>query len=654
MDRNVEFQQIDSVIKLFERSVKLFKNNPLIWEKPYGVKNAEYQPTTYAEIRDEAQQFAASLLKYGLKKGDRIALLAEGRKDWLVAELGMLYIGVINVPLSIKLDNNEVAFRVKHSGAKMIIVSRTQARKAEYIINSIESLDSIIYFDEMPLNEDDQKVALSFADMKQTGKKYLLDDESHEIFVDACGNVSPDDLANISYTSGTTAAPKGIMLTLRNYAANTLQSCSRVNLLPSSRSLTILPWDHSFAHTANLYCFIYYGASIAVQEIGRTPIETLKNIPKNINEIKPDLMMSVPALSKTFRKNIENGIRQKGTIAERMFNFFLKCSYAYYGNGFEEGKGWRLLLKPMHNLGNAILYKKIRENFGGNLKFFIGGGALLDIELQRFFNAIGIPIMQGYGLSEAAPVISTNAMDKHLHKFGTSGKIVDFMELKICDGDGNQLRDGEKGEIVIKGDNVMVGYWNNEEATKDTLVDGWLHTGDMGLIDADGFLVVLGRFKSLLIGNDGEKYSPEGIEESIVEGSPYIEHCVLYNNQSPYTSGMIVPSVQNIKKALSSEGLDINTLAGQEYALSLIQDALNEYKKGGKYDGMFPERWLPAAVVILPENFTEENHLLNSTMKVVRGKVTEYFSKQLEYVYSPDAKNISNDMNRKAIVDICK
>ena len=642
MDRNTEYQEITTIIKLFERSVEKYPKNPLIWEKVDGV----YKSTTYRAIKEEVLYIAASLFKQGYEKGDRIAILSEGRKDWLVAELGMLYTGIINVPLSVKLDASEVAFRVSHSGAKAIIVSRTQAAKAEQIISEISTLTHIIYFDETPT----EKYAISFASMKRKGEIYFKDEELHSLLINAGRKVKPTDIANISYTSGTTAQPKGIMLTQRNYAANALQSCSRVSIKPSSISLTILPWDHSFAHTANVYCFIYYGASIATQEIGRTPIETLKNIPKNINEIRPDLMMSVPALSKSFRKNIENGIRQQGKMAERMFSFFLKISYAYNANGFRRGKGWRILLKPLVLLADKLIYSKIRQNFGGRLRYFIGGGALLDIELQRFFAAIGIPIMQGYGLSEASPVISTNSLD--MHKFGSSGKVVDFLELKICDADGNELPKTEKGEIVIKGDNVMAGYWNNPEATAEVLRNGWLHTGDMGLIDADGFLVVLGRFKSLLIGSDGEKYSPEGIEESIVDSSPYIDQCVLYNNQSPYTSALIVPNVAHIKRTLAENNQSVDTLSGQDAALRLISDALNQYKKGGKFDGLFPERWLPAAVAILPETFTEDNHLLNSTMKVVRGKVIEYFAEEMKHLYSPEAKNIFNDKNRNALQQI--
>jgi long-chain acyl-CoA synthetase len=220
---------------------------------------------------------------------------------------------------------------------------------------------------------------------------------------------------------------------------------------------------------------MYNGASIAALELGSTPMETLKNIPKNIKEVQPSVMMSVPALAKNFRKSIEGGIRQKGPMAEKLFNHALKIAYQYNGMGWDRGKGTRALYKPLLSLYDKILFSKIREGFGGKLNLFIGGGALLDIELQRFFFAIGMPMCQGYGLSEASPVISSNAL--HATKFGSSGRLVKYLELKICDEDGQELPQGEKGEIVVKGDNVMMGYWNNPKATAETIKDGWLYTG---------------------------------------------------------------------------------------------------------------------------------------------------------------------------------
>lgn len=633
-----DYTKINTVVELFERSVALYGSNPLIFEKREG----EWSPTTYKQVKQEAQQFGAGLLAMGLQKGDRIALLSEGRKDWLVAELGMFYAGMVNVPLSVKLDaGTDISFRIEHSGARMVIVSPSQAAKAEQVLDVVPTLEKVVYFDACEENER----SASFDKIKQRGAEWLKDEANVKRFEEVVASLKGDDLANISYTSGTTADPKGIMLSQRNYAANTLQSCSIITFGEDETTLTILPWDHSFAHTACLYCMIYYGSSIAAQEVGRTPIETLKNIPKNIKEVRPHLMMSVPAISKSFRKNIEAGIKAKGAMTEKLFKFFLRVMYAYNGDGSNTGKGHRALLWPLKALGDAMIFSKVRQNFGGNLRYFIGGGALLDIELQRFFAAIGIPIMQGYGLSEASPVISANTLPKH--RFGSSGILVKHLDVTIRDGEGNILLIGEKGEIVIKGDNVMKGYWRNETATAESIKDGWLFTGDMGYLTKDGFLYVLGRFKSLLIGSDGEKYSPEGIEESMVELSPFIDQCMLYNNQNIYTTAFLVPNIPALKAALAEQGKELSTAEGRTKALEMMQAEVNKFKTGGEFGGMFPDRWLPAAVVVLPEAFTEQNKMLNSTMKMVRGKVTDRYQKELEFVYTAPAKNIDNEVNQE-------
>lgn len=355
--------------------------------------------------------------------------------------------------------------------------------------------------------------------------------------------------------------------------------------------------------------------------------------------------MSVPALLRNFRKNIESGIDQKGKLAKAFFNHALSIAYKYNGLGFNRGKGWRILLKPLVRLYDYLLFNKIRMALGGKMEFFIGGGALLDFELQRFFYAIGIPACQGYGLSEASPIISSNSL-KHI-KMGTSGRLVDYLELKICDMEAKELPRGETGEIVVRGENVMKGYWQNPKATAEVLRDGWLYTGDMGYLDEDDFLVVLGRFKSLLISNDGEKYSPEGIEEAITDQSAFISQCVLFNNQQPLTVGLIVPAIANINSHLENTGLKPGSPEAIDAALKLIQHEINAYYKHGKYAGMFPERWLPSAICILSEDFTEQNHLINSMLKIVRGKIAERFHAELDFLYKPEAKNILNEINRK-------
>jgi len=629
-----------TLIELFETSVQKFPNNTQLWEK----LTDKYEPSTYKQVQQSVYKFGAGLMSLGLKKGDRVGLLSEGRNYWLISELSILYCGAINVPLSVKLEASELKFRIEHSGARMLIISAGQAFKLAEIIDQLPSLEKVIVMDG---NATPGSKEIAFSDVLSKGADFLENEENKKAFESVWQNIQPDDVANISYTSGTTADPKGIMLTHYNYTINVIQANSVLDITPNFITLATLPWDHSFAHTACLYTFMLKGASVASIQNGKTPLETLRNVPVNIQEIKPYIMMSVPALSKNFRKNIEKGIQGKGAFTEKLFNHALKVRYSYNGDGWNKGKGWRALLKPQVWLYDKILFSKIRANFGGNLMFFIGGGALLDIELQRFFSAIGIPVYQGYGLTEASPIISANSPESV--KFGSSGKVVKYLECKIVDADSNELPAGQKGEILVKGGNVMKGYWNNPKSTSETIIDGWLHTGDMGYLGKDGYLYVMGRFKSLLIGNDGEKYSPEGIEEAIVDQSPIIEQAMLYNNQNPYTVGMFVPNVPEISRQLDKLGVSLKSEEGIVKALEMIKNEIDQYKKGGKYENLFPERWLPASILILPEAFTESNHMLNSTMKMVRGKITERYSNEINFLYTPEAKNIVNPLNIAAL-----
>lgn len=629
---------MDTLISLFDESVNLFPDNIYLWEN----KGHGYEGTTYSKVKETVYQVASALISLGIRKGDRIGILSEGRNKWIIGELGILHSGACCVPLSVKLDAaTDLKFRLQHSGAKMLMISEQQVTKLAEIITLLPDLEVLIYFDKNPSLKKNVKKELEWDNLIELGSSYFLQNSVNVNRIVA--SVEPDDLANISYTSGTTADPKGIMLTHRNYRTNVKQALTLMDIPPSHKTLAILPWDHSFAHTACLYCFMAKGASVGSVQTGKTLIETLRNVPMNIKELKPNLMMSVPALTRNFKKNIEAGIHNKGNTISVLFKFALKCSYLYNGNGCQRGKGWTILLKPLERLFDFLLYRNIRLSMGGQMEFFIGGGALLDIDIQKFFLAIGIPVCQGYGLSEASPIISSNSL-KNL-KIGTSGKLVKYLDLKICDSFGIELPKGQTGEIVIKGQNVMKGYWMNEKATEETLKDNWLYTGDMGYLDEDDYLVVLGRFKSLLISNDGEKYSPEGIEEAITEKSDYIAQILLHNNQQPYTTALIVPAISRLKQHLVKESIDPESKMGVEAAVRLIEQDIKAWFTGGKYEGSFPERWLPALFCIVTEGFTEENHLMNSQLKIVRSKVEGRFQNELQYMYTPEVKYTLNQLN---------
>ena len=628
-----------SIIDLFESSVEKFGERTFLLEKTTD----KFEPTTYAQTKEIALKTGAGLAALGIQPKQTVSILAEGCNAWITSELGLLYAGAISVPLSIKLEEaNDLLFRLRHADVCAIFVSRNQLPKIRSIREQLPLIKHIIVWGDIELQEGE----ISLDELNAMGEKYLA--EHREEFLEIGRAIQNDDYATITYTSGTTADPKGVILTHRNYTANVEQALSRISIPSDYTMFIILPLDHCFAHVAGFYIMVACGASVATTQVGRTPLETLKNVPGNIKEVKPHVLLSVPALAKNFRKSIETSIRKQGPKVEKLFNFALKVAYEYNQDGYSKGKGWRFILKPLVALFDKILFEKVRAGFGGNIKFFVGGGALLDSELQRFFYAVGMPMYQGYGLSEATPIISTNSIGKKNHRFGSSGKLIEPLDIKIMDNDGNELPVGEKGEIVIKGENVMAGYWKNPSATAETVKDGWLYTGDMGYMAADGFLYVLGRFKSLLISSDGEKYSPEGMEEAMVDKSPYIDQIIIYNNQNPYTIAIVVPNGDALKEAVATAENKAQAAA------ELLHNEIEKYRTGGVFADEFPDRWLPAALAIVDEHFTEQNGLVNSTMKVVRNKVESYFKSRINYCYTAEGKMLCNEQNIASLEKLLK
>lgn len=628
-----------TIIDFVEKYVAEFSDNTFLWEKIGDV----WEPTTYSETLRQAYRIGAGLMALGVQKGEKVSYLSEGRNLWVIGELGVLYAGAVNVPLSIKLEEaNDLVFRIRHSDSKYVVTSKFQLQKIRKILPECPLVEKVIVFDEIP---DMRENEIYIGDVMKMGDDFLA--RNRELFVQRFKSIGPDDYANISYTSGTTADPKGILLTHRNYTANVEQAQSVIGVTPQDRMLIILPLDHCFAHVAGFYTMMSYGASIGTVPSGKSGKEALRNIPSSIKELKPTVMLSVPTLAKSFKKNIEATIKKSGPVVEKLYNFALDNAIKYNKEGYNKGglaDCWR---RPLMWIFDKVIFKKVREGLGGQMRFFVGGGALLDIDLQRYWYAVGIPMYQGYGLSEATPIISANAPARHI--LGSSGKVVSPMEIKILDADGVEQPYGVKGEICIKGENVMAGYWKNPKSTADTIVDGWLHTGDMGYMRDAEMLYVVGRFKSLLIASDGEKYSPESIEESLVENSRYIDGALLHNSQDPYTIALVTPNKEALKSWARENGLDPETDAAREKMLGKIQEEVNSYRKGGRNSGAFPERWLPAAICVLPEPWTEQNHFLNSSMKVVRGRVEEAYKANMEFAYTPQGKNIVNPMNMASL-----
>ena len=631
-----------TIIGFVEKYVALYSEKTFLREK----KNGIWEETSYLKTHEAGRLYGAGLMALGLAKGEKVALISEGRNQWIYSELGILYAGGVNVPLSFKLESDhDLTFRINHSDSRFVIASESQIDKVRRVLPQCPAVEKVIVLDEIELREGE----ISAARLEELGRGFM---EANPGAIDErMSTVGPDDYANISYTSGTTADPKGILLTHRNYTANIEQCHSVVHVDEDAVMLIILPLDHCFAHVAGFYFMMSSGGSIATVPGGKNAITMLKNIPIAIKEVRPHVMLSVPAISRNFRKNIESGIRKKGPKVEKLYNYALRNAIRYNREYYNMGKPrlfmwWRGVLKKFFD---RLIFKGVRENFGGRMQFFIGGGALLDIELQRYFCAIGMPIFQGYGLSEATPVICANA-GGHA-RFGSSGRTVTPMDIKICDENGDELPNGETGEIVIRGENVMAGYWKNPEATEKTIIDGWLHTGDRGYICKEDprYLYVTGRFKSLLISSDGEKYSPEGFEDSLADGSRYIDSAVLYNNQSPYTVVVVVPAKNLLQDAVKKQGLDPDSEAGRRAQLGILQGEVDSYRRGGRHAGLFPEKWLPAAIIVADEPFTEQNGMLNTTSKMVRRNVEKHYADRIEYAMTADGKVLDNPRNMASL-----
>jgi long-chain acyl-CoA synthetase len=628
----------NTLINLFEQSCEKYPNKVCLLEK--GADH--FVGSTFRQIRESAYQFGSGLICSGIQQHDRIALISEGRNAWVISELGTLYAGGICVPLSVKLNEpSELTFRLNHSGCRFVIASGNQMSKILSLRSDLPHVEKVIALDGLPGSDP---WAVGFQELMEEGAAYLR--ENPRAVQEAIALIRERDPVNICYTSGTTADPKGVILTHGGYCTNIEQTLAVLPINERDSTLLILPWDHAFAHIA-LYAIMKVGASIASVQVGKTPAETLRNIPINIRETRPTILLSVPALAQNFRKNIEKGIRQKGILTEKMFSFALQNAESYNGKGLDRGKGVRILRKPLVSILDRVLMKKVRAGFGGRLDYFIGGGALLDLDLQKFFYALGMPMYQGYGLTESGPVISVNAPQKH--KLGSSGVPVPNMDIRICDPSGRELGVGEKGEIVVRGGNVMAGYWENEEATRESIRGGWLFTGDLGYLDGEGFLHVLGREKSLLISSDGEKYSPEGIEEAILSASKLIDQVMLYNNQSPYTVGLVVPNPAELKMIAKKNEKQKEDLDIQKDLLNQIFEVINQFRTGGEHAGLFPTKWLPSALAVLDEGFTEENRMLNSTLKMVRSRITEAYQERINDLLTPEGRSLYSRTNLDSI-----
>ena len=618
--------------------------------RAYTTKKTDegWKPYSYCEVDNASDLVAAVLISHGYEAGSAFGVLAEGRPEWIIAELGVIKARCISVPLSIKLNPEEIAFRLTHSEAKGIIASSNTLDNICKALSSMETKPFVLYLDE----DDERLQRQAKANKWKAGKDYITWDEllasGAEVLErvptmvkDIEAKIDENDTVNICYTSGTTGNPKGIMLTHLNYWSNSHDAVELFELPDQTfETLIVLPVDHSFAHTVGIYTSLLKGITLHFVDARGSNAAIIRNFPKNLTEVNPLFMMTVPSISGSFMKKMMQGVAQKGKLIDGIFQAGLKAGIKRNGDGFNRPSlGVQVATFIPYKIASLLVFPALRKVFGNRIQYCVGGGALLEARQQHFFAAIGVPVYQGYGLTEAAPIISSNSPQKF--KFGTSGMVAPHVKCRIMKNEKEEAKVGERGEIVIQGENVMKGYFKNPQASAEVLRDEsdgrWLWTGDLGYYDEDGFLVVTGRAKALLIAKDGEKYSPEEVEEVIMNNTEILNQLLVYNDHKATTTALVTLQDDLIKKMIKDENL-----TNPEAVLKRILTVLKAYEPIAAKT--IPSQWIPSRFAIIPKAFSEADGLVNSTMKLVRYKTIEFYQARIDEMYASDEMNTQRNL----------
>jgi long-chain acyl-CoA synthetase len=635
-----------TIIRMLHDAATRFPN------RAYATKKTDegWKPYTFADVDLLSDRVAAYLTANGCIQGCAFGILAEGRAEWVIGELGVLKSRGVSVPLSIKLTPDEIAFRLTHSEAKGIFASSNTLENVCKALAVMEKKPLLLYLDEH--DERLKKAVEAYGwkagddyivwDVIQSSGKEIL--ERSPLFVKDVENlIDENDTVNICYTSGTTGNPKGIMLTHLNYWANSHDAVELFKIPDEVfETLIVLPVDHSFAHTVGIYTAMLKGITLHFVDARGSNAAILRNFPKNLTEVNPVFMMTVPSITGNFMKKMMQGVAQKGAFIDGIFQRGLQAGIKRNGDGFNRpGFGVQLTTFFPYTLASLLVFPALRKVFGNRMRYCVGGGALLEAKQQHFFAAIGVPVYQGYGLTEAAPVISSNNPDRY--KFGTSGVVAAHVKCRIMKSPTEEAAVGERGEIVIQGENVMKGYFKNPEASAAVLrdeADGrWLWTGDLGYFDQDGFLVVTGRAKALLIGKDGEKYSPEEVEEVMVNNTDILNQLLVYNDHKSLTSALVTLQDDLVRTLIKNERIKT-----PEEATKRIIELLRAYEGKAK---AIPPQWIPARFAIIAKPFAEADGLVNSTMKLVRYKVVEFYQQRIDDLY--ESEELNDKLNVEAV-----
>ena len=587
----------DTITRIFYGGVDRFGGMEALRFKRDGA----WRSMSYREMEQRVARVAAVLDSWGLAPGDRVAILSENRPEWAVVDYATLALGAVVVPIYPTLPPDQVAVLLRDSGARFIFVSTApQAEKVAAIQDQLPALARVIAFDPPETSFESNVLAALASDEPDLAWLRELRRRAQA--------VTPDSLATIIYTSGTTGVPKGAMLTHLNLAAIVVASRQHgaLPVEPGQVALSFLPLSHIFERACDYYLWDS-GVVIAYAE-------SVQAVPANLLEIRPDAMVSVPRLFDKVYAKVMGTPGFKGRLlrwAARVGAAVVDARAAR-----QQPSPW---LRVQYRLADLLVFHKIRHLMGGRLRTMISGGAPLSATVARFFHAAGLPIYEGYGLTETSPVLAANRGANF--RLGTVGLPYPGVQLRIA---GN-------GEILAKGPNVMKGYWNNREATNQAIdAEGWFHTGDVGEFDADGFLRITDRIKDLIVTAGGKKVAPQPIEGRTTL-SPFIAHAIMIGDQRPFTTMLVLPDFERLILWASERGLavaDWGDLCRQPSVIELLeQETLGRLQDLAQFER-------PKRIAVIAEELTVDSGLLTPTLKVRRRLVESRFRSIIESLYA--------------------
>ncbi len=596
-----------NLVQIFFEQARRLKDRPGMLVK----RDGKFVEISWNEWATKVEEIAGGLLAEGLQAGEKVALLSENRPEWAFADLAILACACADSPVYPTNLARQVEYIVKDSGAVFLFVSSAeQLEKGIAIIDNCPNLKKIFVFDEK-ISADllNHEKVVTLSRLMAAGRQWLP--ENAERLEAIWQNIDENDLATLIYTSGTTGDPKGVMLTHKNFISNVEACCKCVRVDSTDVFLSHLPLSHVLERMSGYYMPVYTGSVIAYAE-------SIDQVSQNMTEVHPTIMISVPRLFEKIYDRIFDGAQQSSGIKKRLafwaFGLAEKISACE-----REGRSPGGFLQFQHGLATKLVFGKLGDKLGGRLRFFISGGAPLPQKVAEFFYGTGYPIFEGYGLTETAPVLAVN-YPGHM-KFGTVGPVLDGVEIKIA----------EDGEILTKGPNIALGYYNNPEATAEAFVDGWFYTGDVGELDQDNYLKITDRKKDLIVTAGGKNIAPQHVE-NLLKMDKYISEAMLYGDRMKFISALLVPDFERVEEyALKNDILftDVKGLMENPEIRAMIGRRIDKVQQENNIPGYEQVK----KFVILNSEFTMDNNEVTPTLKLKRKIVTAKYKQELDALY---------------------